>query len=87
MIIKCKKCGNTEKVNKDLYVKIIGGALPAGGYYAWVTYLFAGTGFAMPIVVAMITGGVGILAFQDKIVAWISKNYECPKCKSKSWEA
>ena len=86
MIIKCKKCGYTEKVNKDLYIKIIGGALPVGGYYAWVTYFFAGTGFAMPIVVAMIAGGVGMLVFKDEIVRWISKTYKCPKCKSKSWE-
>ena len=86
MIIKCKQCGYTEKVNKDRYIKIIGGALPAAGYYAWVTYLFAGTGLAMPIVIAMIAAGVGMLAFKDEIVKWISTSYECPKCKSKSWE-
>lgn len=28
-----------------------------GGFWAWAAYLFAGTGFAMPIVIAIIAGG------------------------------
>ena len=61
--------------------------MPVGGYYAWVTYLFAGTGFAMAIVVAIITGGVALLVFKEEIVQWvINKGYKCPKCGSVSWE-
>jgi hypothetical protein len=71
MKIECNDCKSTEEVNLKLFVRIIGGALPLGGYWAWVTYLFAGTGFAMPIVIAIITGGIGILMFQDEICEWI----------------
>ena len=87
MRIKCGKCNYTEKTNKDFFVKVIGGAMPVGGYYAWVTYLFAGTGFAMAIVVAIITGGVALLVFKEEIVQWvINKGYKCPKCGSVNWE-
>lgn len=88
MNIVCRKCGYSEKTNKDFFVKLIGGAMPVGGYYAWVTYLFAGTGLAMPIVIAIITGGVGILVFRDQIVRWIvNRGYKCPKCGSVNWKA
>jgi hypothetical protein len=88
MIIKCRKCGCSEKTTKDLWVKIIGGTLPVGGFYVWVAYLLAGTGLALPIVIAMITGGVGMLAFKDKIVQWIvNRGYKCPKCGAVEWEA
>ena len=87
MKIKCGKCGHTEKTTVELIVKIIGGALPLGGFGAWVTYLFAGTGLALPIVIAMITGGVGMLIFQDEITQWIiNRGYECPKCGAVDWE-
>ena len=87
MDIKCGNCGHTEKTNKDLFVKIIGGALPFGGFYAWVVYLFAGTGFAMAIVVAIIAGGVGMLLYKDEIVQWISnQGYVCTDCGEKNWE-
>lgn len=56
MEIKCKSCDHKEETSLRLFVRIIGGALPAGGYWAWVTYFFAGTGFAMPICIAMIAG-------------------------------
>lgn len=49
MEIRCKKCGHKEEVNLKLFVKIIGGVMPIGGFLAWATYLFAGTGFALPI--------------------------------------
>jgi len=88
MDIKCKDCGHTEETNKDLFVKIIGGAMPFGGYWAWVTYLFAGTGFAMVIVFAIIGGGVGMLMFKDDIVEWITnQSYPCPKCAGTNWKA
>ena len=88
MKIRCKCCSHTEETSKDFFVKIIGGALPVGGDWAWVTYFFAGTGFAMPIVVAMILGGVGLLAFQHQVIQFIAdKAYKCPKCSECQWEA
>ena len=88
MKIKCGKCGHSEKVTVELFVKIIGSAMVGGGFWAWVAYLFAGTGFALPIVIAIITGGVGVLVFKDEIVQWIvNRGYKCPKCGSVKWEA
>ncbi|WP_031385442.1 hypothetical protein [Desulfonatronum thiodismutans] len=88
MKIKCLSCGNTTKVTVELIVKIIGGAMPIGGFYAWVTYLLAGTGLALPIVIALITGGVGILVFKDEIVEWIvNRGYKCQRCGTVKWEA
>ncbi len=87
MNIKCKKCGKTEKFDKAKWATIIGGAAPIGlGFWAWTGFIFAGTGLAMPIVIAMMTGGVGIFVFQDKIVKWLSSKYDCPKCGEKSWD-
>lgn len=77
MYIKCKKCEHKESFGMDLLVKIIGGAMPIGGFWAWVTYFFAGTGFAFPICVALVSGGVGILIFKDDIVKWLSSKYDC----------
>lgn len=63
-------------------------ALPAGGYWAWVAYFFAGTGFAMPICIAMIAGGAALLMFQNEIVKWLcEKGYKCSKCSNSNWEA
>lgn len=88
MKIKCTNCGHTEKTDKDFFVKLIGGAMPVGGFWAWTTYLFAGTGFAMVIVVAIIGGGVAMLIFKDEIVEWIINNdYKCPKCGEVEWKA
>ncbi|WP_324023742.1 hypothetical protein QSV08_12890 [Maribacter sp. BPC-D8] len=87
MKIECRNCKNLEKVNTGLFVKIIGGALPIGGYFAWTTYLLAGTGLAMPIVIAMIAGGTGMLLYKDKIVKWITNNkYKCTKCGGTNWD-
>lgn len=87
MKIKCEKCGHSEEATLDLFVKIIGGAMPIGGFWAWVTYFFAGTGFAFEIVVAIITGGVAMLVFKDQIVQWIvNRGYKCEKCNSVSWQ-
>ncbi|MGT0060173.1 hypothetical protein [Helicobacter pylori] len=66
--LKCKSCGHKEETSLKFFVRVIGAALPAGGAAAWTTYLFAGTGFALPIFAAIITGEVAILAFQDEIV-------------------
>ena len=88
MKIQCKKCGYAEPTNLSLFVKIIGGAAPIGGFWAWTAYLFAGTGFALPIVAAIISGGVGMLLFKDQIVVWITnKGYKCPRCNASNWGA
>ena len=88
MKIICTNCENIEKTNVKFFVNLIGGTLPLGGYWAWTTYLFAGTGLAMPIVIAIISGGVGMLIFKDQIVGWImSKNYTCVKCGNWKWKA
>ena len=61
--------------------------MPVGGYWAWTTYLFAGTGFAMGIVLAIIGGGVAMLIFKDEITEWvISQGYKCTSCGEVSWE-
>ena len=61
--IKCKNCGHQEDFDLTLLTKIIGGATVGFGFWAWVAYIFAGTGLALPICIAIITGGVGVLAF------------------------
>jgi hypothetical protein len=87
MKIKCLACDHSEEVDLDLFVKIIGVAMPAGGFWAWTTYFFAGTGFALPIVIAIMTGGVAILAFKDEIVEWIvNQGYQCSKCGGQKWK-
>ncbi|MDH9219346.1 MULTISPECIES: hypothetical protein [Moraxella] len=87
MHIQCQKCNHYEEVNLKFFINIIGGAVVGSGYWAWTAYLFAGTGFAMPICIAIMTGGVAMLAFSDEIVAWIAKRYDCPKCQSNQWVA
>lgn len=85
--ITCRNCQHKETVNLGLIVKIIGGALPIGGFWAWTTYLLAGTGLALPIVMAMIGGGIGMLLFKDNIVKWIlEKKYKCPECGNIDWQ-
>lgn len=88
MKIKCGNCNHSEKVTVELIVKIIGGALPVGGFAAWVTYFFAGTGLAFEICAALVAGGVAMLFFKDEIVTWIvNRGYKCPKCNSVNWSA
>ena len=86
MRIRCKSCGYEEQVTKFTFLKIIGGAMPIGGFWAWTAYIFAGTGFAWTICVAIIAGGVGILVFHDEIMAFFKKRFSCPKCGEKDWE-
>ncbi|UOR85784.1 hypothetical protein MPG65_05240 [Helicobacter pylori] len=66
--LKCKSCRHKEETSLKFFVRVIGAVLPAREAVAWTTYLFAGTGFALPICTAIITGEVAILAFQDEIV-------------------
>lgn len=40
MKIKCTSCGYREEVNTRPFIRIIGGVMPFGGYWAWVTYFF-----------------------------------------------
>ncbi|WP_269916555.1 hypothetical protein [Alteromonas sp. PRIM-21] len=88
MRIKCRDCGFSEEVNLDLFVKILGGATAGFGFWAWTSFLFAGTGFAMAICIAIITGGAAMLAYKDEIIDWVAnEGYECESCGSKSWEA
>ncbi|WP_240444307.1 hypothetical protein [Helicobacter pylori] len=51
--LKCKSCGHKEETSLKFFVRVIGAALPAGGAATWTTYLFAGTGFALPICAAI----------------------------------
>ncbi len=84
--LKCKSCGHKEETSLKFFVRVIGAALPAGGATTWTTYLFVGTGFALPICAAIITGGVAILAFQDEIIEWLAdKGYRCEKCSKSSF--
>ena len=88
MKIRCEKCGHKETTNLRLFVRIIGGAMPLGGFWAWTAYLLAGTGFAMQIVIAIIAGGTAMLLFQNEIVTWImDKGFKCPKCGASDWKA
>ena len=87
MKLVCKKCRHEETVNKRFFLKVLGGAVAGGGFWAWVAYLFAGTGFALPICVAIVTGGVALAAFSDDIAKWVSKKYPCPVCGEKTWKA
>ena len=87
MKIRCRSCGSSEETSLGLFVKLVGGAMLIGGYWAWVTYFVAGTGFAMPIVIAIITGGTAMLVFKDEIVRWIvNRRYKCPKCGDVNWD-
>lgn len=83
--IKCKNCGHTEDFNLSLVAKIIGAGTVGFGAWAWVAYLFAGTGLALPICAAIVAGGVGVLAFAGEIAEWLGKVYPCPNCGRRSW--
>ena len=88
MILHCKKCGYEEVVNKELFMKVLGGAVSGFGFWAWVSFLFAGTGFALAICVAIVLGGVGIAAYSTEIAEWFCKKYDCPNpnCGARDWE-
>lgn len=88
MKIQCNHCGHLETVNKSFIIDLFGLAMPAAGAYAWVTYLFAGTGFAMPICAAIVIGGPILLRFKNEILeAVVNKGYCCPTCNEKDWAA
>lgn len=83
--IKCYKCGYKETLNKRFVLKVIGGTVSGAGFWAWVTYFFAGTGLAMPICIALVIGGAGICAFSNEIAEWVSTRYNCPRCGTRNW--
>jgi phosphatidylserine/phosphatidylglycerophosphate/cardiolipin synthase-like enzyme len=88
MRIKCLDCGHSEEVNLDLFVKIIGGATTGFGFWAWVSFLFAGTGFAMAICIAIIAGGAAMLAYKNEIIDWlVNKGFACKVCGGQKWAA
>ncbi|WP_447759851.1 hypothetical protein [Aeromonas veronii] len=88
MRIKCLDCGHSEEVTADLFVKLIGGATAGFGFWAWTSFLFAGTGFAMAICIAIIGGGAAMLAYKDEIIDWlVNKGYACDGCGSQKWVA
>lgn len=86
MYIVCKKCGYKETLNKRFILKVIGGTVTGFGFWAWVTYFFAGTGLALPICIALVIGGAAIAAFSNEIASWVSSKYDCPKCNSRNWK-
>ncbi len=84
--LQCKHCGHCEEINLELFVKILGGATVGFGAVAWPTFLFAGTGFAMPLCLAIIAGGTAIASYSKELTEWFSKKYECKNCGSNKWE-
>ena len=87
MEIRCTDCGHAEKVNHLLVAKAPGISAVGFGGYAWIAYLFAGTGLALPICAALAIGGAGLLAFRDEIVKWLEDRYPCPhRGARKAWE-
>ena len=87
MKIRCRDCGHSEPVNKELILTVLGGVMAGAGFWAWVSFLFAGTGFAMPICIAIVIGGPAlVIKYGDQIVDWlVNKGYDCKKCDGKSW--
>ncbi len=85
MKIVCQSCGRKEEVNKDFFLKVLGGVVSGFGFWAWTAFLFAGTGFAMPICIAIMAGGGALMAFSDEITEWVTEHYDCPQCSSNSW--
>lgn len=86
LYIQCRNCGHQEEVNKEFFAKVIGGAVIGLGFKAWVGFLFAGTGLALPICVAIITGGALLIANAKKVIHWINSRVPCPECGNKDWE-
>lgn len=85
LYIQCQNCGHKEKIDKGFFLKVLGGAVGSFGVFGWVTFLFAGTGLAMPICIAIVSGGAALLAFGEEIAEWVSTKYDCPSCGSRNW--
>lgn len=89
MKIRCRSCGHSETLNKELIVTLLGGAVAGFGFWAWVSFLFAGTGFAMPLCIAIVVGGPALaIKYGDEIVEWLAKHgYTCKQCSTSDWMA
>ncbi len=85
MKVICKSCKHQETVDKDFFLKVLGGVVSGFGFWSWTAFLFAGTGFAMPIVIAIIAGGGAIATYSKEITEWLIENHECEKCGKKDW--
>lgn len=83
--VKCTVCGDLVRIDKEMFARIIGGTTAGFGFTAWVTFLFAGTGFALPLCVAIMAGGGAILAGSKEVAKWLSKQYPCPNCGAHTW--
>ena len=83
--MECKKCRHQEELNARWFFNALGSAMAAMGPAAWITYLFAGTGFALPICAAILAGGVIMLKYSDEIALWLNSNYKCPGCNHADW--
>ena len=68
------------------FFKILGGAVSGFGFYAWVAYIFVGTGLALPICCAIVAGGLAMAEFSNEIAEWVSFRYDCSDCKNRDWE-
>lgn len=87
MYIKCKNCQHQVETSASFFVNLIGGALPVGGFWAWVTYFFAGTGLAFPICAAMIGGGVAMLVYKKEVIQFVvKKGYKCEHCGQSNFD-
>ena len=84
--IKCKICDFEKKAKSKALIKIAGIALIIFGFWAWISFLFAGSGEAFLICVAIMGVGVILLTFTDFIQKWYSTKNECPKCEKKEWD-
>lgn len=88
MRIMCLDCGFSEKVTRELFVTIIGGATAGFGFWAWTSFLFAGTGFAMVICIAIMAGGAAMLKYKNEIIDWlVNKGHRCSDCNGMKWSA
>lgn len=85
LYIRCAHCGHKEKINKTFFAKVLGGVVSGFGFWAWVSFLFAGTGFALPLCLAIMAGGAAIMIHSQEIVEWANKRYPCPECGCQHW--
>ncbi|UNM97203.1 hypothetical protein MMG00_04960 [Ignatzschineria rhizosphaerae] len=85
-LIKCKICDFEKKAKNKLLIKMIGIALIAFGFWAWISYLFAGSGAAFIICVSIMGLGTIFLCFTDQIHRYNSTKENCPKCGKKEWD-
>ncbi|WP_270827800.1 hypothetical protein [Aeromonas sp. Y318-1] len=74
-----------EEANKEFFFKVLGGGMVGFGGYTWVAYFFADTGFAFSICVAIVAGGVAMLAFSDEITKWVSEIFDFLGCGKNEW--